>query len=87
MPTIEELIKQTTGKSFEEMDDAELIDLVNSTRNCYQVLSGAAKARKAKREGKTVTAVTDWSDIELDMDSEDDDEAIDFGNIELDLGD
>lgn len=87
MPTIEELIKQTTGKSFEEMDDAELIDLVNSTRNCYQVLSGAAKARKAKREGKTVTAAVDWSDIDLDMDDDEEEEAIDFGNIDLELGD
>jgi len=60
-PSIEELIRQTTGKSFEEMTDEELINLVNSTRNCYQMLSGAAKARKARRSRPSTTTATDWS--------------------------
>ena len=88
MPSIEELIRQTTGKGFDEMTDEELIDIVNSSRSCYQLLAGAAKARKVKREGKTVIAVDDWGDLDLDLglDSESD-SIIDFGNLELDLGD
>ena len=92
-PTIEELITQSTGKSFEDMTDAELIELVNSTRNCYQVLRGAAKARKAKREGKVSVdkVAANWADFDLDDEDDWNDEPkqpeINFGNLELSLGD
>lgn len=86
-PSIEELIRQTTGKSFEEMTDEELINLVNSTRNCYQMLSGAAKARKAHRSRPSTTTATDWSSIELDQDDEEKGAVTDLNALELDFGD
>jgi orotate phosphoribosyltransferase-like protein len=70
MPSIEELIRQATGKGFDEMTDEELIDLVNSSRNCYQILNQAAQARKERRTpGAKKAAVAkeeiDWASIDL----------------------
>ena len=70
MPSIEELIRQATGKGFDEMSDEELIDLVNSSRNCYQILNQAAQARKERRTpGTKKVAVAkeeiDWASIDL----------------------
>lgn len=75
-PSIEELIQQATGKSFQEMSDEELIDLVNNTRNCYQILNQAAQARKERRrsEPKAAKIPIDWDAeelvLELDLDEE-----------------
>jgi Mg2+/Co2+ transporter CorC len=90
MPSIEELIQQVTGKSFQDMDDEELIDLVNSTRNCYQVLGAAAQMRKARRVknkdfGPGVDAELDLLE-DIFGDVSDTADEVNLGTITLSLG-
>lgn len=66
--SIEELIKQATGKSFAEMTDEELLAWVNDTRSSYQKLTSAFTDRKRRQEKKAAADpnTLDISQINLD---------------------